>query len=201
MPEQFEEEIREFLIESAENLARLDCEIVELEHRPDDAKRISSVFRTIHTIKGTCGFFGFEQLGSVAHITENILCQVRDGQCRLTPALISLVLEAVDRIKALLAKIEVNGCEGPDESNELRAKLEAAQRNVVAMMQMETAHPESVDREAAKNEAALAESTIRVDVGLLDKLMNLVASWCLRATNCCRMRVIGVRCRSRRRSG
>jgi HPt (histidine-containing phosphotransfer) domain-containing protein len=40
---------------------------------------ISGVFRTIHTIKGTCAFFGFDCLGSVAHIAENILCQVRES--------------------------------------------------------------------------------------------------------------------------
>ena len=45
--------IREFLIESSENLARLDNEIVELERRPRDTDLLASIFRTVHTIKGT----------------------------------------------------------------------------------------------------------------------------------------------------
>lgn len=205
MSEMFEEEIREFLIESNENLANLDREIVELEQHPDDAELISSVFRTIHTIKGTSGFFGFDLLGAVAHITENILSQVREGQRRLTPELISLILEAVDKIKALLAKIEAEGVEGEDNAQELRSRLESAYQAVgaqeveadappppVAVQPAEAPAFESVPvaesapvqeqvtlessgtKESQGREAHLADSTIRVDVGLLDKLMNLV---------------------------
>ena len=68
-----DEEVREFLIECNENLANLDREVVLLEQHPKDAKLIASVFRTFHTIKGTCGFFGFTILGGVTHIAENIL--------------------------------------------------------------------------------------------------------------------------------
>ncbi len=125
---EFDDEIREFLIESDENLANLDREIVHLEQNPKDMQLISSAFRTIHTIKGTCGFFGYSILGSVTHITENILSQVREGQRDLTPELISLVLEAVDAVKALLATIEATGAEGEDATGPLRARLEAAHR-------------------------------------------------------------------------
>ena len=53
-----QEIIQEFLIESSENLTRLDNELVELERRPRDADLLASIFRTVHTIKGTCGFLG-----------------------------------------------------------------------------------------------------------------------------------------------
>ena len=53
---QDQEVIREFLVESHENLSRLDQEFVELEKHPKDAALLASIFRTIHTIKGTCGF-------------------------------------------------------------------------------------------------------------------------------------------------
>ena len=199
MSEMFEEEIREFLIESNENLANLDREIVELEQHPEDAELISSVFRTIHTIKGTSGFFGFDLLGAVAHITENILSQVREGQRKLTPELISLILEAVDKIKALLAKIEAEGVEGEDDAQPLRQQLEAAYQSCgaeiaeaavatppaatqeteelvaeSAPVQEQTTFESCGAKESQGKEAHLADSTIRVDVGLLDKLMNLV---------------------------
>ena len=57
---QDDEAVREFLIESNENLAKLDRELVELEQKPGDTNLIASIFRTIHTIKGTSGFFGFD---------------------------------------------------------------------------------------------------------------------------------------------
>ena len=59
--------VTEFLIESSENLSRLDREMVELEKRPDDAGLLASAFRTIHTIKGTCGFLGFTALEAITH--------------------------------------------------------------------------------------------------------------------------------------
>ena len=249
---QLDEDLREFLIESNENLANLDREIVELEKTPEDQSLISAVFRTIHTIKGTCGFFDFGCLGSVAHIAENILCQVREEHRPLTPELISLVLEAVDKIKDLLVKIEATGKEGGDDAEALRARLNEAHRafvpgapaeqsapavkapvtspatvEVAAAVQTASpgapapqipvpalpvlplpeaaplenfVHPSNDSHETTaitgadlsewssgdsklegekkssdkKADANLAESTIRVDVGLLNKLMNLV---------------------------
>ena len=73
------EVIREFLIESNENRNRLDSEIVDLERNPTP-ERLASIFRTIHTIKGTCGFLGFESLEGITHHAENILSQLRSGQ-------------------------------------------------------------------------------------------------------------------------
>ncbi len=243
---EFDDEIREFLIESNENLANLDREIVQLEQNPEDAELISGAFRTIHTIKGTCGFFGYSILGSVAHVTENLLSQVREGQRPLTPELISLVLESVDAIKRLLANIEETAEEGEDTTGPLRARLEQAHRNVgqgqaaqaasvetalppvgphsepareaawatapavdntpdtlqaedagaVVPAKTPIAHPalqaaavsetsavvtQQTQREAsveagkeAGKDALLADSTIRVDVALLNRLMNLV---------------------------
>ena len=55
----------------------LDVEIVELEKRPDDENLLASIFRTIHTIKGTCGFIGLTVLSAVAHSAENVLGQMR----------------------------------------------------------------------------------------------------------------------------
>ena len=125
---EFSEEVREFLIESNENLGVLDCEIVELEKSPADERLIASVFRTIHTIKGTCGFFGFEILGSITHVAENILGQVREKQRPLTPELVSLVLQTVDVVKLVLANIEEQGEEGEDIYQDLRRRLDEAYR-------------------------------------------------------------------------
>ena len=170
-----DEDVREFLIESNENLANLDRQLVELEERPDDATLIADVFRTVHTIKGTSGFFGFDQLGAITHVAENILSQLRERQRELTSEIASLILESVDAVKVILANIEATGNEGENTYLDLQLRLEAAYREAG---RRET----SSDRQAV--EAAplpvvpassnLAESTIRVDVRLLDKLMNLV---------------------------
>lgn len=123
---EFAEEIREFLIECNENLDALDQQVVELEKNPTDEQLIASVFRTIHTIKGTSGFFGFNILGSITHIAESILGQVREKERHLTPELVSLILETVDAVKQVLLVIETTNEEGEDRYEPLRNRLDAA---------------------------------------------------------------------------
>ena len=78
-----EEFVREFLVESAENLDQLDQDLVALEENPRDSQRLASIFRTVHTIKGTSGFFGFAKLGAITHSGEHLLGQLRDGKIDL----------------------------------------------------------------------------------------------------------------------
>ena len=116
--------LQEFLAESWENLGRLDTEIVRLEQEPGDESLLASIFRTIHTLKGTCGFLGLSRLGDVAHSTENVLGKMREGCLDVSPAAISIVLEGVDRIKALLHGLEATGEEPVLESRDLIHRLD-----------------------------------------------------------------------------
>lgn len=118
--------VQEFLTESWENLARLDNEVVTLEREPDNADLLASVFRTIHTIKGACGFLGLTGLGAVAHSAENVLGCMREGKLAVTGPLISLVLQAVDVIKELLTGLEATGQEPAVDSAQLIVQLDAA---------------------------------------------------------------------------
>ena len=86
-------------------------EIVELEKRPDDENLLARIFRTIHAIKGSCGFIGLPVLSAVAHAAENVPGQMREGAIRATPESISPVLEAVDTIKDLLRGLDETGQE------------------------------------------------------------------------------------------
>jgi two-component system chemotaxis sensor kinase CheA len=116
--------LQEFLAESWENLARLDSEIVALEKSPENAELLASIFRTIHTIKGTCGFIGLTRLGAVAHAAENILGLMRDGTLAVTPPAISIVLDAVDVIKELLQGLEATGKEPEGDHSRLIHRLD-----------------------------------------------------------------------------
>jgi two-component system, chemotaxis family, sensor kinase CheA len=173
--------IREFLIESNENLARLDQEMVELEQRPRDLGLLASIFRTIHTIKGTCGLLAFNKLEAITHLAEDILSQLRDGHRELTPQLVTVILESVDAIKKILLLIETTGAEGADTHGALRDRLEDARRRPSAVAppapssDTPPANPAAeAENQAVQKASSVADSTIRVDVGLLDKLMNLV---------------------------
>ncbi|MDA1312639.1 MAG: chemotaxis protein CheW [Acidobacteria bacterium] len=120
-----QEIIEEFLIESNENLTQLDQDFIKLEQQPDDNALLSSVFRTIHTIKGTGGVLGFGILEAITHRAESILSQLREGERRLTPALTTLLLETVDIVKKILREIEASGNEGSERYLDLVERLQA----------------------------------------------------------------------------
>jgi two-component system chemotaxis sensor kinase CheA len=170
--------LREFLLESTENLNRLDSEIIELEQRPADKELLASVFRTIHTIKGTCGFLGFPILERIAHHAENLLSLLRSGERRFSDHLAAVILECVDAIRKILANLEASEKEGPDEygglMERLAAALEAPDETLVASSEILFAPTADAAPAEIEKGSAVSESAIRVDVGLLDKLMNLV---------------------------
>lgn len=205
--QQLDDVVREFLVESVENLDRLDRLLVELEQDPHDRENLASIFRTIHTIKGTCGFLGFGKLEAVSHVGESLLSRMRDGELLLDAAITTGLLAMVDAIRRILASIETTGAE-PDEDyggviatlNRLNATssagapapaaVEAAVPPPVvaappaALVAAEAAAPEvdavgearSTDERpsAGERRPGVADTSLRVDVGLLDKLMNLV---------------------------
>jgi len=107
--------IQEFLVESNENLDRYDSELVKLESEPDSQPLLSSIFRSIHSIKGACGFLGFQKLEKLAHAGENLLSKLRDGQIKLTAEIGSALLEAGDGIRKMLASIGTSGNDGEEE--------------------------------------------------------------------------------------
>jgi two-component system chemotaxis sensor kinase CheA len=124
--------VEEFLVESHENLDQLDSDLVALEQDPDSRERLSSIFRTIHTIKGTSGFLAFNRLEEVTHVGENMLSRLRDGQLDLTPARTSVLLQMVDSVRSLLTSIEASGGEGPVDVSGVVAAITAAMEDTPA---------------------------------------------------------------------
>ena len=118
--------IADFLTETSESIADLDVALVKLERTPDDQDTLSLIFRLVHTIKGTCGFLGLPRLEHVAHAAENVLGKVRDGVLTATPDTVTLVLAALDRIKAILGGLAATGSELAGDDGELIAALNAA---------------------------------------------------------------------------
>ncbi len=214
------EEVVEFLIESNENLDRLDQDLVALETDPSDKDRISSIFRTIHTIKGTCGFLGFTRLEAVAHVGENLLSKIRDETYSLDAEKTDALLEMVDSVRGYLAQISSTGTEGTEEHFELIAKLQGLvdgtsapktrtrkavrTKSVSANAFVFSDEPETSTSKSDVEEPAtpvvkepsiepkasspsnepknpptevknsISDSSVRVDVSLLDNLMDLV---------------------------
>jgi two-component system chemotaxis sensor kinase CheA len=115
--------IKDFLVESNENLDRLDNELVKLESNPTSQDLLSSIFRTIHTIKGSCGFLGFSKLEKVAHVGESLLSKLRDGKLTLNQEITSGLLAMVDAIRTMLGAIQATEQDGNETYPELVENL------------------------------------------------------------------------------
>src|SRR6516225_11634559 len=118
MPE-LQEATKEFLIESHENLDQLDADLVGLEEAPAPAEALGRIFRTLHTIKGSCSFLGFPHLEAVAHAGENLLGKLRDGKRAVTPGVTTALLRMVDAIRKMLDCVENSGNDGFESDREL----------------------------------------------------------------------------------
>ena len=109
-----DEVVGEFLVESYENLEQLDADFVALEKDPSERETLARVFRTIHTIKGTCGFLAFGRLEALTHAGENLLSRLRDGALVLDSEMTTALLAMVDAVRTMLADIEQTGSDGVD---------------------------------------------------------------------------------------
>ena len=143
--------IKEFLVESCENLDRLDRDLITLENNPNDREILASIFRTIHTIKGTSGFLAFNQLGAVTHVGESLLGRLRDGQLELDREITSALLALVDAVRQMLASIEATGGEGERDDSGLISRLTGLQKAPAAPAQTPAQTPAKT---TAKSEVA-----------------------------------------------
>jgi len=91
-----------FYVEAAELMVQLEASLLCLEDTPDSADELNALFRTVHTVKGTAGLFGLNEVVAFTHQVETVLDKLREGQFKLSPALSSLLLACKDHIQALL---------------------------------------------------------------------------------------------------
>jgi two-component system chemotaxis sensor kinase CheA len=204
------EATKEFLIESHENLEQLDIDLVALEQTSDKKPVLARIFRTLHTIKGSCSFLGFQNLEAVAHAGENLLGKLRDGEIVITQAITSVLLAMTDAIRQQLATIESAGHDGEEDHAELIEALNLELRiadcglrisggvqaaassachrkdeserapnpqSAIRNPQSKSLAPSTafeVEEEVADGAApSVYDASVRIDVGLLDKLMNI----------------------------
>jgi two-component system, chemotaxis family, sensor kinase CheA len=118
-----DEMVKDFLVESLENLDRLDLELVELGKDGEHNEALNSIFRTVHTIKGTCGFFNFSNLEGLTHVGENLLDTLRSGKKKVTPEIINVLLALSDAIREMLDLIEKTGSSGSEQYLDLKALI------------------------------------------------------------------------------
>jgi two-component system chemotaxis sensor kinase CheA len=104
--DEMKEIVQDFLQEATEMLEGLDNFFVQLENNPEDKTLLNEIFRTAHSIKGSAGFIGLNRIVEVAHHAENVLNQLRGGNMRAEPAVVDIILEAMDALKVLVNEVK-----------------------------------------------------------------------------------------------
>lgn len=122
--------LRDFLVESQENLERLDQEFVDLEHDPHNKELLASIFRTIHTIKGSAGFLRLTNLEHISHYTEDVLAKLRNRSLDLNAELATTLLTSVDCIKSILVHLQKTGKEGEHNMQAVITDLKTVIENI-----------------------------------------------------------------------
>lgn len=109
--EALDEIVKEFLVESYENLDRLDQDFVRLEKSPADRETLGNLFRVLHTLKSSAGMFGFQRLEKLGHAGEHLLGRLRDGRLALNSAMVNALLADADTIRGIRRQLETSSAE------------------------------------------------------------------------------------------
>ncbi len=115
--------IAAFRVEAAELLDATEQALLDLAHNLDSRELIDTVFRGMHTLKGSGAMFGFDALAGFTHHCETAFDSVRKGQVPATAELVAVSLAAMDHMRSLVDDRE--GAQAVDEGEALLARLHA----------------------------------------------------------------------------
>jgi two-component system chemotaxis sensor kinase CheA len=170
--------IEDFIAETRETLEALTSQLVEWERRPNDRALLDSVFRFVHTVKGSCGFLSLPRLLRLSHAAEDVLSAARDGEVEVSADLVTAVLAVIDRVAILTEALET-GASVYDDDDRLTDALCTFLRDKPA--DMVTGHVDVSGDTLAQDDTILRGKarTVRVSLSLLDNLMSGVSDMVL----------------------
>ncbi|HLI22842.1 MAG TPA: chemotaxis protein CheW [Stellaceae bacterium] len=164
-----DELLRDFIAETMEHLAVLDRDLVAIEENPADSQLLDNAFRSVHSIKGTCGFLGLKRIETLLHAAETLLGKIRDGGLSAAVATTApaALLGACDRARSLVAALATDGHEPDGADGDIIARLELSARSALALPPA----AEMPVADAAAVSANAVTASIRVNLDTIDRLM------------------------------
>jgi two-component system, chemotaxis family, sensor kinase CheA len=158
--------IRTFVAETGEHLSHMEEALVALEVVPEDAELLATVFRCVHTLKGNTSLLDLTAPEELAHVAEGLLDRVRAGSVPVTPALVTLLLSAVDALRAMVPEALAGGTGMRPSHRVVAERLRAAAAGSLdaSLVAPIAAAPVHADGDG---------HTLRVDVVKLDRMLDL----------------------------
>jgi two-component system chemotaxis sensor kinase CheA len=146
-----EDMLQDFLTEASDLLAGVDNKLVELEKHPEDHDLLNEIFRGFHTIKGGAGFLNANEMVALCHRTENLFDKLRNGELKLNPGIMDVILAATAIVREMFGELSQNRQPSPADSAIL-ASLDAVLSG--------EAVPPATAAEPASASAGLAQSIL-----------------------------------------
>ena len=194
--------MNEFIIENMELANMAESVMLDWEKDPGNQELLNTIFRAFHTIKGTSSFLNLDCVKDIAHHSESMLALVRDGQDNFTRDHADLALKSLDMVKTILERMKLSGpgmqIELPWGHEELLQDLKnfisGARKSKVDDRPASPVNERRINerrinerRNRKEGEASaenflagsqtpdqVVESSVRVKIGRLDKLLDTV---------------------------
>ena len=193
--------ITDFINNSDDIMVNLDEAILSLEKDPNNPEIIEEIFRGAHTLKGAAGMFGFKAIERTMHRMENLFDLIRKKKLNPTSQIVDTVFEGLDLLRELLTAVKngspcgaktahivaaLEAVANGQKPTTLKAKSGASTEESAKAQQQANTNGENAsanntdghnsEKPATKNEAPTNKQapTIRVDLGRLDDLVNLI---------------------------
>lgn len=194
--------MNEFIIENMELANMAESAMLDLEKDPGNQELLNTIFRAFHTIKGTSSFLNLDCVKDIAHHSESMLSLVRDGQDSFTRDHADLSLKSLDMVKIILERMKLSGpglqIELPwgheDLLEDLKNFTSGAQESKVDDGPAGPVNERRINERRSKERRSrkdgdisgdnflagsqapdqVVESSVRVKIGRLDKLLDTV---------------------------
>lgn len=178
----FEAIVRTYVAECEEHLTRMEEALIALEEHPEDHNSLEAIFRGAHTIKGNAAGLSYDKVAEFAHAFEDVLQRMRANTLPATRSRISLLLRSVDALRQMIPAAITGAIELQPQHQALLARLSAKDHDEIADgSEVPESKPGTKERRTSlvgrrrEDVQAWVEraDTVRVDIGKLDRMLNL----------------------------
>jgi two-component system chemotaxis sensor kinase CheA len=163
-----------FLVESEEGLDIMEQALVQMESTPSDPELLPNIFRVAHSLKGNATSLGLSELAGFAHVVEDLLDVFREQQAVPSADLISLLLKAVDELRAMVSKAKAGPHELTAKQQKIRKEIaHEVEKRAKRVLTAGGAPGESSSAAKIDTLPGASPRTLRADVEKLDNMLNL----------------------------
>lgn len=166
--------VASFLSETEEGLGLMEQSLLAMESNPADPESLPNIFRVAHSLKGNATSLDFKELAGFAHVVEDLLDVLRQEQALPGPELVSLLLKAVDELRAMVPSFASGTLELTAGQLDLRKQIaREVQRRSKRVVKAAASSADSSTTPKPDSLPGIMPRTLRADVEKLDRILNL----------------------------